>query len=219
MIERLVPGRVAVSATREELVEVELFPEERQAMGRAVEKRRREFVTGRALARQALAQLGVGAVAISSGPRGEPVWPAGVVGSLTHCTGFRACAVARAQDVVALGIDAEVDERLPEGVLDQVAFGRERAMVAARGPGVCLDRLLFSAKEAVYKAWYPLAQRWLGFEDVELTIDVPAGTFRARLLVPGPDIGGAPLTELNGRWCAEDGIIAAACLVGAQTGG
>lgn len=213
MIERLVPDAVAVASTREELVEVELFPEEERSMGRAVEKRRREFVTGRACAREALERLGVEPVAIPSGEHGEPLWPSGVVGSITHCRGYRACAAARAAEVRSLGVDAEVDEPLPAGVLEQVAFGRERAMVAEHGAGVCLDRLLFSAKEAIYKAWFPLARRWLGFEDVELTIDVAGGAFRARLLVPGPVLGDAPLAEFRGRWCAADGIVAAAVVV------
>jgi 4'-phosphopantetheinyl transferase EntD len=213
VIELLVPDAVAVASTREELVEVALFAEEERSMGRAVEKRRREFVTARACARQALGRLGIEPVAIPSGERGEPLWPSGVVGSITHCQGYRACAVARAGEVRSVGIDAEVDEPLPAGVLEEVAFGRELAMVAGRGAGVCLDRLLFSAKEAIYKAWYPLAERWLGFEDVELAIDVAGGRFRARLLVPGPVVGGAPLTEFRGRWCEADGIVAAAVVV------
>jgi 4'-phosphopantetheinyl transferase EntD len=213
VIERLVPDTVAVVSTREDLRDIELFPEEERSVGRAVDKRRREFTTARACARQALEQLGIAPVAIPNGERGEPLWPSGVVGSITHCRGYRASAVARAGDVTSVGIDAEVHEPLPDGVLEQVAFGRELAMVAGRGAGVCLDRLLFSAKESIYKAWFPLAHRWLGFEDVELTIDVGGGTFRARLLVPGPVVDGARLTEFRGRWCVEEGIVAAAVVV------
>ena len=213
MIERLVPDTVVVVSTREEAREIELFPEEERSVGRAVEKRRREFTTGRACARLALRRLGIATVAIPSGERGEPLWPSGVVGSITHCRGYRACAVAKAEDVVAVGIDAEVHEPLPDGVLEQVAFGRELEMVADRGAGVRLDRLLFSAKEAVYKAWFPLAHRWLGFEDVELTVDVGRAEFRARLLVPGPVLDGVRLTEFRGRWCVDEGIVAAAVVV------
>jgi 4'-phosphopantetheinyl transferase EntD len=217
MIDRLVPPTVAVASTRAD-VEAEPFPEEARALGRAVETRRREFVTGRACARQALARLGRAPVAIPSGPRGEPLWPPGVVGSITHCRGYRACAVAEAADLRSVGIDAEVDAPLPEGVLDEVAFGRERAMVARAGASVCLDRLLFSAKEAIYKAWFPVAERWLGFEDVELTIDVAGGAFRAELLVPGPVVDGRRLTELHGRWCARDGLVATAAFLPADDG-
>jgi 4'-phosphopantetheinyl transferase EntD len=210
---RLLPGSVVVVSTREPCLGVELFPEERHSMGQAVDKRRREFMTGRACARQALQGLGFGPVAIPSGPHGEPVWPTGVVGSITHCQGYWGSAVARSADVRAVGIDAEPDEPLPEGVLEAVAFGRERSMVADMGAGVCLDRLLFSAKESVYKAWFPLTKRWLGFEDVELTIDLARTAFRARLLVPGPVVDGVPLNAFEGRWCAEDGVLTTATVV------
>jgi 4'-phosphopantetheinyl transferase EntD len=213
VIERLLPDSVVVVSTREDLLDVELFAQEQESIGRAVDKRRREFTTGRACARQALQRLGFGRVAIPRGERGEPLWPSGVVGSLTHCRGYRACAVARSEDVLAVGIDAETDEPLPEGVREQVAFGRELTMLADRSAGVYLDKLLFSAKEAVYKTWFPVTRRWLGFEDVELTIDVGAGTFCARLLVPGPVVDGVRLTEFRGRWCVEDGICATAAVV------
>jgi 4'-phosphopantetheinyl transferase EntD len=213
VIERLVPDGVVVASTRDDLMDIDLFPEEERSIDRAVEKRRREFVTGRACARHALEGLGVDPVPIPRGERGEPLWPSGVVGSITHCRGYRASAVARADAVASIGIDAELDQPLPGRVLEKVAFGRERAMVADRGAGVHLDRLLFSAKEAIYKAWYPLAHRWLGFADVDLSIDVGGGEFRARLLVPAPDVNGEALTELRGRWCAEDGIVATAVVV------
>lgn len=213
MIERLVPDSVVVVSTRDDLVDVELFAEEIRSLGQAVDERRREFTIGRACARRALRRRGLEAGAIGSGQHGEPLWPTGVVGSITHCDGYRACAVARCEDVRALGIDAEPDEPLPDGVFEQVAFGREPDLVADREAGVCLDRLLFSAKEAVYKAWFPLTGRWLGFDDVELAIDTGGGTFRAGLLVPGPVVDGARLTELRGRWCAENGVVATAVVV------
>jgi 4'-phosphopantetheinyl transferase EntD len=213
VIERLVPESVVVVSTREELFDGRLFAEEEPAVARAVEKRRREFVTGRACARRALERLGVEPGPIPHGDRGEPLWPSGVVGSITHCLGYRASAVAKAEDVLSVGIDAEVHEPLPEGILESIAFGRELEAVKRADVGVCLDRVLFSAKEAVYKAWFPLARRWLGFEDVELTIYAGAASFCARLLVPGPYVGGVRLTEFRGRYVVEDGIVAAASVV------
>jgi len=216
MIERLLPSTVAVAETRVDSLEIELFPEEVQSLGRAVDKRRREFTTGRACARTALSELGVEPIAIPSGARGEPLWPPGIVGSITHCRGYCGCAVARADRVLSVGIDAETNLPLPDGVLEQVAFGPERELagVTAQSPStstrrddVCLDRLLFSAKESVYKAWFPLTGAWLEFEDVELSIDVPNATFVARLLVPGPAVDGTILKEFRGRWCAENGLL------------
>src|SRR5215510_893989 len=164
-----------------------LFPAEEAVMRTAGPRRRAEFAAGRWCAREALARLGVPAAPILPGPAGEPRWPEGVTGSITHCAGYRACAVARTTDVAAIGIDAEPDAALPAGLIEKVATGPERAWIsrhvstaalpsaalpAAWAPaapppaarhGVCWDRLLFSAKEATCKLWYPLTGHWPGF--------------------------------------------------------
>ena len=94
-----------------------------------------------------------------------------------------------------------------------ISLPAERARLTAltgERPTVCWDRLLFSAKESVYKAWFPVAGRWLGFGDADITIDPAAGTFEARLLVPAPVTGSSPsvgLTGFSGRWLASDGLI------------
>jgi 4'-phosphopantetheinyl transferase EntD len=222
VLERLVPDPVATAETRQDRLDVELFSAELQSLGPAAEKRRREFETGRACARLALGRLGTPVVAIPRGQRGEPRWPAGVVGSITHCLGYRACAVAWSAAVVALGIDAEPNAPLADGVLEKVAHGRELEHVGGRLPPtdgesqVDLPRLLFSAKEAVYKAWFPLTGQWLGFEEVELSIDVAQAAFRARLLVEGPVVDGERLTEFAGRWAVEDDIVCTAVAIPAR---
>src|SRR6516225_8640665 len=93
-----------------------LFPAEEPAVRTAGPRRRAEFTAGRRCAREALARLGLPAAPVLAGRAGEPRWPAGVTGSITHCAGYRACAVARTADVTALGIDAEPDARLPAGL-------------------------------------------------------------------------------------------------------
>jgi 4'-phosphopantetheinyl transferase EntD len=213
MLERLVSDCAAWAETREERLDIELFPAERASLGRAVEKRRREFISGRACARLALRRLGAPVVAIPSGRHGEPRWPTGVVGSITHCHGYRACAAAWSEAIISLGIDAEPNAPLPDGVLEEVAQGRELEPVAAGTDGINVDRLRFSAKEAVYKAWFPLARRWLGFDDVELSLDLANAEFHAKLLVPGPVVDGARLSEFRGRWALEEGVICTAVIV------
>lgn len=225
MLERILPEGVAVASTTEDVLDAPLFPEEEAALGRAVEKRRREFVTARACARRALDRLGLPGQAIPAGEKGEPLWPAGVVGSITHCAGYRACALASASELATIGVDAEVDEPLPDGLLPDVALPQERRLVLdleAVAPEVSWDRLLFSIKESIYKAWFPLAGRWLGFEDAAVRIDRQRGTFLARLLVPGPSVGGAALEGFSGRWLAADGLLLAAIALpagGATAGG
>ena len=167
MIAEILPPPVAAVEAFDDPPGATLFPEEEAAMARAAARRRSEFTAGRACARAALAGLGLPATAIVPGQRGAPQWPPGVVGSITHCDGYRASAVAFARDVITLGLDAEPDGPLPGGVLDVVALAEERDRLpglAAAAPQVPWDRLLFCAKEAVYKAWFPLTGRWLGFE-------------------------------------------------------
>ena len=222
MLERVLPACAAVVATTGDRVDATLFPAEERALGDAVEKRRREFVTARACARSALGQLGLQPCEIPSGRRGEPCWPPGVVGSITHCDGYRACAVARAADLATIGVDAEPNEPLPPGLLCDIALPAERTMLrrlAHEDSTVAWDRLLFSAKEAVYKAWYPLAERWLGFEDALIAINRRAGAYSARLLVSGPSVGSRELTGFDGRWVVGDGVLATAIALAAAPSG
>jgi enterobactin synthetase component D / holo-[acyl-carrier protein] synthase len=218
-------GQAATAESYPEAIEAGLFPEEREHIAHAVAK-----------------ELGYPPVPILPGEQREPRWPEGVVGSMTHCAGYCAAAVARGGEVSALGIDAEVHAPLPEGVLDLISLESERALLAEltdRVPGaVHWDRVLFSAKESVYKAWFPLTRRWLGFEqaDIELRLD---GTFEARLLtmedVPAaagsakstaagsatfpsaPSASAAPSSTISGiprgfagRWAVSGGLIATA---------
>jgi 4'-phosphopantetheinyl transferase EntD len=189
--------------------DVTLFPEEEALLGRAVAKRRAEFTTARLCAREALSGLDLPPVPVLRGPNREPLWPDGVVGSITHCTGYRACAVAHVSDFLTIGIDAEPNAPTPDGVLGAVALPaeveRHEALTAAH-PGVSWDRLLFSAKESTYKAWYPVARRWLGFEDADIVLR-PDGTFTSRVLIEPPVAGGAPLDVFHGRWLSRDGLL------------
>lgn len=180
-----------------------LFPEEQVTIAKAVDKRRREFATTRHCARRALTALGQPDVPLVPGQRGAPTWPQGVVGSMTHCDGYCAAAVARRTDVASLGIDAEPHAALPDGILDLIALPREAQQVAElarQDPRLHWDRLLFSAKESVYKTWFPLTGQWLGFHEAELEIDPYGKTFQVRILRKAYDQEGRPLQTFSGRW-------------------
>lgn len=205
----ILPPSAAVVETRAEL-EARLFPEEEAAVERAVATRRREFATGRACAREALARLGLPATPIPQGAGGAPRWPAGVIGSITHCEGYRAAAVARDSDLAALGVDAEPNRPLPRGVLEAISGLGERAELAALGrrePEVSWGRLLFAVKESVYKAWFPLTGARLDWGDARVSFDRAARTFSARLR---PADGRREPPPLPGRWLAGDGLLLAA---------
>jgi 4'-phosphopantetheinyl transferase EntD len=219
MIEEILPDAVAAVEARDDDARPELFAGEQAIVRRAVDKRRNEFATARGCARRALAQLGFAPVAIGSGERGEPLWPAGVVGSITHCEAYRACAVARVGEVATIGIDAEPNAALPDGVLGDIARPEELPeleRLQVDRPDIHWGRVLFSAKESIYKAWYPVTRRWLGFEDAIVTLDRRERTFTARLLVEAPTLGQGSLADLSGRWLVREGLILTAIVVAAR---
>ncbi|MFC7814554.1 MULTISPECIES: 4'-phosphopantetheinyl transferase family protein [unclassified Streptomyces] len=223
MIEELLPSTVVSVEAHGggDAGHLPLFPEEEPLVARAVAKRRREFTVVRSCARRAMEKLGVPAQPVLNGERGAPVWPEGLTGSMTHCDGYCAAALVRVTDLASLGIDAEPDGPLPDGVLPAVSLPTEadRLRLLARDhPGVHWDRLLFSAKESVYKTWFPLTGRWLDFTeaDIEITVDPGdprRGALRASLLVPGPTVGGRRLSGFDGRWTARQGLVATAVTV------
>ncbi len=221
IIGRILPDGVAAAELVNNSDELPGHPGEEHLITKAVDKRRRDFIGARYCAREALVQLGEEPVAIGKGERGMPLFPRGVVGSLTHCAGYQAAALAHRLRWRSVGIDAEPHDTLPEGVLDSVSLPAERDWLKAAIPetGLHLDRLLFCAKEATYKAWFPLTLRWLGFEDAHITFTVDgggdSGTFHSDLLIGGQVVdGGAPLTSFDGRWVITDGLILTAIVTG-----
>jgi 4'-phosphopantetheinyl transferase EntD len=210
MIATLLPPEISAVESRRDDTSAAIFPEEEALIKGAVAPRRAEFATARACARQALALIGVPAGPILRGAKREPVWPPGIVGSITHCTGYRAAAVARATETLTIGIDAEPHAPIPERVAARVLDDDERAWMTTAPAGIHWDRLVFSAKESVYKAWFPLARRFLDFDEATLAIDPATSSFYARLLVPTP--AGVP-NEFRGRYLVADGLVITATAV------
>ncbi|MCK7641634.1 4'-phosphopantetheinyl transferase superfamily protein [Corynebacterium sp. CCM 8835] len=183
-----------------------LHPLEKALVAHALDVRKAEFGDARWCAHRALEQLGreTGAP-ILRGERGMPLLPPAVSGSLTHTGGFRAAVVAPSLLIRSMGIDAEPAEALPEGVLGSIAREGELPQLEKfRDAGIeGADRLLFCAKEATYKAWFPLTHRWLGFEQAEVDLRLD-GTFVSYLLVRP-----TPVPFISGRWLMRDGYVIA----------
>jgi 4'-phosphopantetheinyl transferase EntD len=211
----VLPAPVATAERYDDPPDLAPLPEEEPLIAKSVAKRRNEFVTVRACAREALGELGLPPVPILKGDKGEPCWPDGVVGSLTHCQGFRGAAVGRVGEVRSVGIDAEPHDVLPAGVLDAISLPVERAELAALPSGPHWDRILFCAKEATYKAWFPLTHRWLGFEDAHITFTAAGdtGTFTSRILIDPAAEFGPPLETLSGRWSVRHGLVLTAIML------
>jgi 4'-phosphopantetheinyl transferase EntD len=119
--------------------------------------------------------------------------------------------------VRSVGVDAEPHDVLPDGVLDAISLEAERGEMSVLPAGVHWDRILFCAKEATYKAWFPLTKRWLGFEDAHITFDIDgsgsAGSFEAVILIDGATLSGPPLKSLAGRWSVERELVLTAIVL------
>ncbi|MBF4617860.1 4-phosphopantetheinyl transferase [Clavibacter sp. VKM Ac-2873] len=203
--EGLLPDSVVVT-TAEHDVEGILGDDESDAVATALPGRRAEFVTGRVLARQALAALGVRCGSIPVARSGAPVWPAGIVGSITHCAGLRACAVGRRDEHAGIGIDATPALPLPGGVLARVADLGSAPVAAGldalRAAGVAsADSVLFAAAEAVAKARTSAHGGWYGIDGAHVALHAD-GSFAVRAR-RGPAFAG------NGRWAVAEGIAVA----------
>lgn len=139
-----------------------LYPVESAAIARAVTKRREEFVAGRLAARCAMRALGYPDRAVPMAEDRSPIWPEGLVGSISHCSFAAVCAVAGCDSLGAVGIDVETDEDLPADLLGSVC-GAEELNPEDPGAGQ-LGKRIFSAKEAAYKAQYAISATIFGFD-------------------------------------------------------
>lgn len=181
----------------------ELHPTEQQLVSNAVDRRKADFGDSRWCAHVAMSEF-VMDQPIMRGERGMPVFPSGVTGSLTHTEGYRAALVGRSSRWRSLGIDAEPADWLPEGVINAVARPEEQRRLRrlAREEGIdYLDKVLFSAKESTYKAWFPLTHRFLDFDQADIDIR-PDGTFTSYLLVRP-----VPVPFIEGFWAIRNGFV------------
>jgi 4'-phosphopantetheinyl transferase EntD len=206
-IARLFARPVLVSIATPSMFDAVLYPEERAAVAKAIERRRREFAAGRACARAALGKLGAPAAAIPVGPDRAPIWPDGFVGSITHCDGFCCAVAARASEIASVGVDAEDAGPMTPGAARLVLQPGElaRASAAADPPGSSWAKLAFSAKEAVYKCWFPLTGTPLTFQDLWIDF-AESGEFDVRIATP-LSLGAAGLHRFEGRWMIAGGRV------------
>jgi 4'-phosphopantetheinyl transferase EntD len=194
-----------------------LLAEEAEILGRAVLSRRAEFMAGRTCARKAIEAMRVPVQPILVGAGREPIWPARIVGSITHCELYCAAVVGHRDEFLSIGIDAEPNETLPDGVLTTIAREEEICMLRNLPLGhIQWDRVLFCAKECVYKTWYPIMKCWLGFEEASVTIDPDNHSFQVHFLSEDPResaLFGRPLT---GRYLVSHGYIVSSVVMTRQ---
>ena len=179
---------------------------------RACGRKRVEFALGRTAAHFALKQIGLESPApVVRGQKGEPIWPEGIVGSITHCHPWTVAVAVQCSNGFAIGVDLETKERMQGTDISDLVC-REVELDWVRG-GDFQQRLtmIFSAKEAVYKALYPLCRRYIDFKEVELTWLPEQHRFQGRFLTPlGPNVQQRQACAVDCRCHAE---LVFSCLV------
>ena len=182
LLEGLFPPKVRTAEIGIDAEAAGLFPEECRALAGAVERRRREFQAGRACARQAMRGLGIAPMAVPVGADRAPIWPAGVIGSISHNETRCAAALALTSDRFrAIGLDIEAAAPLDDAFTEEICTRREAAWLSRR-PRVdrgLLLKAIFSAKECTYKCQYPLTGQIFDFTTIDIDLDIAAGWFEA----------------------------------------
>jgi 4'-phosphopantetheinyl transferase EntD len=206
--ERLAGPDVAVAVRTVARQTGPLWPAEQLAMARAVPARLAEFTAGRTAARAALRLIGLADTAIPVGPDRAPVWPQGIVGSITHANQVCVAMVARAGAIKGIGVDLELSDPLPADLWPAVFTAAEianldRMTETIRGQTA---KLFFSAKECAYKCIYPQIQRVMDFSALQIRQDSVDQNFGATLMYQaGPFAAG---TTWHGRYALLDQFVA-----------
>ncbi|MEB4613730.1 4'-phosphopantetheinyl transferase family protein [Leucobacter sp. M11] len=208
MFELFVPSEAEIDEMYQHERLTEVFPEELAEVAHASDPRKIEFLSGRTCARRALQKLGAPSGPILRDVHGKPGWPDGVVGSITHCHGYRAAAAGWSADLLSIGIDAELNEPLPQGTLRLVASTEELAMITElnrESSEVAWDRLVFSAKESYYKALTTFTNVRFFPSDYRVQVGLDGRDFTAWGVARGN------VTPLSGRWHAQEGLLFSVC--------
>ncbi len=157
-----------------------LLDEEAVSIASPVAEVRRASGAARIVARELMAQLGYARLPVPKAPSGAPVWPPGLTGSMAHDDRVAVAAVGMQRDIRAVGIDIELAVPLPADMLELIAAPQELHKIAA---DPLQGKLLFAAKEAVYKAVYPLDRVFLEFRDIDVDLGGSTATTRAGRVV------------------------------------
>ncbi len=186
-----------------------LLPGEAAQISRAASTRRRDYTAGRTAARLAMTELGWPAVPLLRGPGGSVIWPDGLTGSLSHCEDLCIAVVAQTQDHISIGIDLERIQDLDPAMIETVCTLDEIAQAAtSQDPGLW-PLMIFNAKEAVFKAQYPLTRQMIDFQRV--TVDLVNGGFTATFTSQtGPFAKGH---VLSGQQATVQGFVLASAMI------
>lgn len=196
LILRLVVPGLSAAEIWDQGQSIAIHPGEEIHVAGSADKRRRDFALGRVCARAALAELGHGDAVIAKGDDGAPLWPEGIVGSITHTKGYAAAVVGRRCDFAGLGIDAEQAAGVTRDLWPRLFTAAEQERLQAQADPRLAATIFFTAKEACYKAW--ALKGPLVFREMEIALD------RDGFVAVRPD------ARLPGHYAVSKGVVLAA---------
>jgi 4'-phosphopantetheinyl transferase EntD len=204
----LFDGAVAVAVADPHQAQQPIWAEEARFVAQAVAKRQAEFAAGRNAARAAMRKLGGRNAAIPAGQDRAPQWPLGWHGSITH--NDRWCLAAVTRGAAHLGVDIEAATPLNPDLLSTICSPEERARIAGSDQAM-QAKVIFSAKEAAYKAQFPLTGVLFGFDHLDIVIAPDSGQFQARFVRPAGQFAAGD--RLQGRFALVQGHIVTAVTI------
>jgi 4'-phosphopantetheinyl transferase EntD len=150
-----------------------LSQDEIHAVSHCSENRIRDFYAGRSCARRALKELGIEGFSLLPARDRQPLWPAGITGSITHTDGYSAAVVIRQGSVRSVGVDSEAVGAVHDGLWPRICTPAELESLRGFASAGRSERaaLIFAAKEAFYKSQFPLTSEWVGFADVAIELE------------------------------------------------
>lgn len=199
---------VAVAVADPHQAQQPIWAEEARFVAQAVAKRQAEFAAGRNAARAAMRKLGGRNAAVPAGPDRAPQWPIGWHGSITH--NDRWCLAAVTRGAAHLGVDIEAATPLNPDLLSTICSPEERARIAGSDQAM-QAKVIFSAKEAAYKAQFPLTGVLFGFDHLDIVIAPDSGQFQARFVRPAGQFAAGD--RLQGRFALVQGHIVTAVTI------
>lgn len=185
-----------------------LFNEELNYVCNAVYKRQLEFITGRVCSRLALERLSVASCAIPVGPMREPIWPEGIVGSITHDGAYCAVAVVNRENIPLLGIDLIASRPLEPNLADLICTEQDisnNERLINRKVNFDPYKLTFCIKESIYKCLFPVVQTIFDFQDVSIAIQPESNS--AKVTLENERLFSGLGTELNVKFCLADSYL------------
>lgn len=185
LIATLFPEKVITVEADPEMIQGSLFPEESTFICNAITKRRKEFIAGRICARRALEKFGTKNFPLLMGSDRAPVWPSGIVGSISHTHRYCGVVIAQKTEIKSLGLDVEYFRFLERNFWKEICTQQELSWINSLSLNDQEKHffLIFCAKECFYKCQYTISRQWLNFHDVEISVELDISEFEGRFLV------------------------------------